>query len=133
MSAALLHIFLQALALVESGDNPQARGAAGELGRFQMRPAVVASCGGYGEKEAAHYARWLELQLVAAGADPLPFNLALAWNAGPGATVRGRAPISSYDYARRVVATMERLSGESLVLAYRPDLAPKFSKGELGL
>jgi hypothetical protein len=39
--------------------------------------------------------------------DPSPFNLALCWNAGLSKTLSGRAPVSSYDYARRVVAIME--------------------------
>jgi hypothetical protein len=113
MSAELLSLFLRAVALVESADNPHAVGAAGERGRFQMTPAVVATCGGYGEKEAARWSRQIERELVAVGIDPLPFNIALAWNAGTGAVKRGKAPEISYGYASRVVATMDRLQQET--------------------
>ncbi|MFA7266035.1 MAG: lytic transglycosylase domain-containing protein [Candidatus Nanopelagicales bacterium] len=109
MSAQVLSVFLRAVALVESADNAHAVGAAGERGRFQITPAVAAVCGGYGDPSAVRWERQLERELLAAGIDPLPFNVALAWNAGPGAVKRGTVPESSYDYARRVVATMERL------------------------
>lgn len=110
MSAQVLSLFLRAIALVESGNNPHAVGAAGERGRFQITPPVAAVCGGYGDPAAVRWERQLERELLAAGIDPLPFNVALAWNAGPGAVKRGQVPEQSYDYARRVVATMESLS-----------------------
>lgn len=109
MSGPVLHLFLQAVALVESGANPHAVGRLGERGQFQMSPAVVASCGGFGEKEAAKHEQWIERQLLAAKVEPLPFNVALAWNAGANAVLHGKAPVRSYDYARRVCATMEAL------------------------
>lgn len=109
MSAPVLAIFLRAIALVESGNNPAAVGKAGELGRFQMTPAVVATCGGYGDREAARWERQIERELLAAGIDPLPFNVALAWNAGVGAVKRGQAPEASYEYATRVTNLMEQL------------------------
>lgn len=109
MSSHILSLFLQAVAIVESGNNPHVVGAVGERGRFQMAPLVAASCGGYGEREAARWERHLERELVAMGVEPLPFNVALAWNAGPTKVRAGRVPLSSYDYARRVVATMETL------------------------
>lgn len=109
MSAQMVSLFLRAEALVESANNPHAVGAAGERGRFQMAPAVVASTGGYGEREAMRWERQLERELLAAGIEPLPFNVALAWNAGPTAVKRGTVPMVSYDYACRVVATMEAI------------------------
>jgi soluble lytic murein transglycosylase-like protein len=109
MSTATLSIFLRAVALVESGDNPHAVGAMGERGRFQMMSAVVQSVGGHGEREAARWERQIERELLAAGIDPLPFNVALAWNAGMTRVRAGRVPESAYEYARRVVATMEAI------------------------
>jgi hypothetical protein len=53
--------------------------------------------------------RHLERELLAIGIEPMPFNVALAWNAGITKVRAGKAPVSSYDYARRVVATMESL------------------------
>lgn len=110
MSAPVLSLFLRAVALVESANNPHAVGAAGERGRFQMTPAVVAECGGYGEREARLKIERLEKQLLHMGVEPLPFNLYLAWNAGPGAVQRGQVPEVTYQRAVRVVATMEALS-----------------------
>lgn len=109
MSAHVLSLFLQAVALVETGDNPQAVGVLGERGRFQMMPVVAASCGGHGEREAARWEKHLERELVAMGVEPLPFNVALAWNAGMTKVRAGKVPVSSYRYAGRVVATMESL------------------------
>lgn len=102
MSEHTLAIFLQALALVESGGNPRAIGAAGERGAFQMMPAVVASSGGHGERAAARHVRLIERELLHAGIEPTVFHLALAWNAGIGAVQRGQAPVRAYRHAVRV-------------------------------
>lgn len=102
MSDKTLALLLWAIGQVESGGDARAVGAAGERGQFQMTPAVVASSGGYGERAAARWLRLLERELLHAGIEPLPFNLALAWNAGLGAVQRGRAPVASYRYAGRV-------------------------------
>lgn len=109
MKTELLSLFLQAVATVETGGNARAVGAAGERGAFQLTPAVVASCGGYGEREAMKHARWLERQLEDARIAVVPFNLALAWNAGPGNVRRGTAPVRSYEYALRVREIFEEL------------------------
>lgn len=109
----MLSLFLRAVALVETGNDPSAIGAAGERGRFQMTPAVVATCGGYGDREAARWERQLERELLASGIEPLPFNVALAWNAGAGAVKRGKAPVASYQYAVRVVNLMEQLKNQN--------------------
>lgn len=132
MSAAALALFLEAVALVETGGDARKVGRAGERGAFQMTPAVVASCGGYGAKEAAHYARWLELQLVHGGIDPLPYNLALAWNAGPGAVRRGTATMASYDYALRVKNTYEALLAGNNTPAAAVGSGPQIRRISLG-
>lgn len=109
MTPELAALLLRAIALVETGGDPRAVGRAGERGSFQMTPAVVASSGGYGEREAARHLRFIERQFEHAGIAPLPFNLALAWNAGLGAVQRGSAPLASYEYARRVENTFQAL------------------------
>lgn len=109
MSEQTLAIFLQALALVESGGDARAVGAAGERGAFQMTPAVVASWGGYGEREAAKEVRLIERTLLHAGIEPTAFHLALAWNAGRGAVLRGQAPVRAYRHAGLVENTFQRL------------------------
>jgi len=117
MNAQALALFLKAVSMVETGGDPRAVGRHGERGEFAMTPAVVASCGGFGEHEAEKYARWLERQLVVAGVSPQPFNLALAWNAGAGAVLASRAPAASYDYALRVRNLFEQLNQQE---AYAP-------------
>jgi hypothetical protein len=108
--------FLKAVAVVENAREGQ-RGAAGEEGRTQFLPSTRAdrlrelrARGILNPTEAqierAHF-EWLCTTLRAYGVEPLPFNLALAWNSGAKATATGRAPEASYDYARRVVAVME--------------------------
>ena len=116
-------IFLRAVALVETGGNAAAVGRHGERGEFAMIPAVVATCGGYGQHEAEKHARWLERQLLAEGISAQPFNLALAWNAGFTAVRQGRASMASYDYAVRVRNLYQALERETLPA--RP-VAPAF-------
>jgi hypothetical protein len=49
-----------------------------------------------------HYA-WIEAQLKANGIESSPYNVALAWNAGVNAVIRGKMPDVAYDYATRVL------------------------------
>lgn len=107
MSGPMLAVFLRAVALVETGGDAAAIGARGERGAYAMLPVVVAQHGGHGSAEAAREVRRIERALQARGVDPLPFNVALAWNAGVTGATTGRAPERSYDYARRVVNLME--------------------------
>jgi hypothetical protein len=97
--------FLGAVAEVE--DWRGQRGAAGEIGPWQMMPRTWASYRGTAEDRARAHLAWLRATLERRGVEPSPFNLALCWNAGLHATLTGRAPVASYDYARRVVALME--------------------------
>ena len=114
MTATALTLFLQALSAVESGHNARAIGAAGERGAYQMTPAVVASCGGYGEREAAKEVQRIEARLIHLNIEPTPFHIALAYNAGLGAVQRGAAPVRSYQHATRVCAVLERLKKEAI-------------------
>ena len=82
-------------------------GPAGEMGPWQMLPRVWVSYAGTAEQRAVKHLRYLEKELLQAGVDPQPFNLALAWNAGLAAVLRGRAPARAYDYARRVCNRIE--------------------------
>ena len=49
-----------------------------------------------------HYA-WIETQLRANRVEPSSYNVALAWNAGVNAVIRGSAPAVANDYATRVL------------------------------
>jgi len=90
-------------------------GAAGELGPYQVRPSTWRQHMGtlpasyareeqWGRECARRHVAWLQARLVAAGIDPNAFNLALAYNAGDGAVLRGRAPVIAYQHATRVQA-----------------------------
>ena len=48
-----------------------------------------------------HY-EWIKRGLIRAGMPVSPYNVALAWNGGLSATVRGRAPAAAHNYAERV-------------------------------
>lgn len=98
---------LRAIAVVE--DWRGRRGALGEIGPYQMLPATWARYHGTAEQRALQHHAWLCRELARRGVDPSPFNLALCWNAGIHASVCGQAPVSSYVYARRVVAVMEAM------------------------
>lgn len=112
MSPATLALFLQAVALVETGGDARKVGRAGERGAYQMIPAVVEAQGGYGTREAEKEVRKRERILMHAGVEPLPFNVYLAWNAGVGAVLRGEVPVVTYQRAVRVQDLMERLKAE---------------------
>lgn len=113
MNEQTLAIFLWALAMVETPHGvPTEPGPFGETGRWQLVPAVrsdrtrelVARGERVSERSlAAAQVRWIERTLTAEGVDPLPFNIALAWNAGLHQATRGRAPVSAYHFAARVV------------------------------
>ena len=59
-----------------------------------------------------HYA-WIEDQLRTNGIESSPYNVALAWNAGVNAVIRGTAPAVAYDYATRVVNVANALPPEA--------------------
>jgi len=100
--------------IVETQDKPYPpRGKLGERGSYQFRRSTwrlhTSSSFDLAEnREVAntiakrHYA-WIEAQLKANGLDPSPYNVALAWNAGVNAVIRGKAPDAAHDYASRVV------------------------------
>lgn len=104
MSAQVMAIFLWALAQVESGGNPHAVGAAGERTQWQITPAVRAMYpADWSDRDVAvAHVRRLEAQLRSRGVAPTARNLAIAWNAGPGAFGRRRVPPAAKDHAQRV-------------------------------
>ena len=93
-------------------------GKSGEIGPYQMLPGTRAdrrrdlrARGVFAPTErelAQEHLDWIRKQLKAAKVAPVPFNLAMCWNAGVRATVTGRAPVASYHYAGRVVAILEQ-------------------------
>lgn len=94
---------LDAIGMVETGGQPRL-GRHFETGIYQMTPAVRRQVGG-DDKEAA--LKWLDIiirRYEAVGIDPNPWSLAIAWNAGPNALLKGYVPWSTYEYANRVTA-----------------------------
>ena len=59
---------------------------------------------------AAAHLEWLRLSLEQKGRPATPYNLALAWNAGLGAVLTGKAPPGAHDYAARADALYESLT-----------------------
>jgi hypothetical protein len=107
------------LAAIASVEDWRGRvGRAGEIGPYQMLPSTradrlrelrAAGVASPSERQLAEaHLVWIQRQLRAADVEPLPFNLALCWNAGVRATITNRAPVRSYDYARRVVALLSQ-------------------------
>lgn len=103
--------FLGAIRAVEEWHGRDGR--AGERGPWQItrdvwamhmpgRPFSEARKEGPAYACAVKHLAWLRAGLVKAGTDDNAFNLALCWNAGLTATITGRAPQISYDYAVRV-------------------------------
>ena len=117
---------LEAIAQVESGTRNLARpskkiGTAGERSAWQItkttwrRYTSEAFEKATSDATLAHlvaqiHLRCLRLELDTAGIGSSPINLALAWNAGPAAVIRGRIPNGSKDYADRVVSIYETLT-----------------------
>lgn len=70
-----------------------------------------------------HYA-WIEAQLRANGVEPSAYNVAVAWNAGVNAVIRGSAPAVANDYATRVLNIAATLSDDEPEPAVVVDEAP---------
>lgn len=117
---------LQAIHLIENPSNSTRPGPHGELGAYQFRRATwrmhshkpfhqALNRAESDTVAAAHY-DWLAEGLERNGVPATAYNIALAWNAGLSATVSGRAPRTSRDYAQRVVNLARELGGSPLAL-----------------
>ncbi len=117
------HTVLHGIRIVETKDQTHPpRGKLGERGPYQFRRGTwrmhTSSHFDLAEnREVAntvaqrHYA-WIQAQLHANGCEPSPYNVALAWNAGVNAVIRGNAPAVAHDYANRVLNIASTLSDE---------------------
>ena len=126
---------LRGIRIVETQDQLHPpRGKLGERGPYQFRRSTwrmhTSSSFDLAEnREVAntvakrHYA-WLEAQLKANGIAPSSYNVALAWNAGVNAVIRGSAPAVANDYATRVLNIAATLADDKPEPASpAPDLA----------
>ena len=121
---------LQAIHWVENPNDSPKPGRCGELGAYQfraatwrmhtMRPFADAVTRAHSDEVAVRHYEWLRCGLERAGVAPTPYNIAMAWNAGLRAVVRGKVPNSTRYYAERV----DNLAGE-LHARFSPAPTPK--------
>ena len=129
VSALPRTITLEAIHQIENPRDLKRPGPCGELGAYQFRaetwaqhtqrPFADALDRGCSDHVAAQHYNWICERLVKNGLEPSVYNVALAWNAGLYATVRGRAPRRSHDYAMRVGNIASDLHFRTQALASR--------------
>lgn len=103
---------LQAIHWVENPHNSPKPGPCGELGAYQFReptwrmhtqtPFNRAIERSLADEIAVKHYEWIKRGLIRAGMPVSAYNVALAWNGGLSATIRGRLPATAHDYAARV-------------------------------
>lgn len=115
---------LEAIHKLENPRNLTKPGRHGELGAYQFRPSTWrmhttvpfsrALDRSTSDEVAIKHYEWLTRGLRSAGMPVTPYNIALAWNSGLTATVKGRSPRVAHQYAERAMnlaATMPRVNG----------------------
>lgn len=115
---------LEAIHWIENPRNSPRPGPCGELGAYQFRentwrmhtsvPFSRAIERPHSDAVAVKHYEWIKRGLTRAGVEVTPYTVALAWNGGLAATVRGRAPRAAHDYAERVSNIATQLSGSRL-------------------
>lgn len=113
---------LQAIHWVENPRNSPRPGPLGELGAYQFRqstwqmhtdlPFSYARERAHSDEVAVKHYEWLRRGFLRKGVEPTPYRIALAWNAGLTATLRGAVPSRSHDYARQVTNLVESLRSQ---------------------
>lgn len=120
---------LQAIHWVENPHNSARPGPCGELGAYQFRestwrmhtqvPFRQAIDRKHADAVAVRHYEWIKRGLVRAGLPVTPYHVALAWNGGLTATVRGRVSAATRNYAERVSNLATQL-GETRVAQEQP-------------
>jgi len=115
---ALVAAVVIALAQVETPNGvPAHPGPAGETGPWQLTPSVRIDRGreirGRGERVtdeaiATEQVLWLMRQHRANAGEPNMFMVAVAWNCGLTTVLESRVPVSSYQFAGRVMNLVEK-------------------------
>jgi hypothetical protein len=115
---------LEAIHTVENPSNSPRPGRFGELGAYQFRAATwkmhttrpfsEAVHRGISDEVAVLHYEWLKSTLARAGVEASTYNIALAWNAGANAVIKGRVSSATRDYAARVnnLATVLRANSQ---------------------
>lgn len=124
-AAAEREAVLAAIHQLENPRNLQRPGPRGELGAYQFRrstwlmhtdePFERALDRATADVVAQRHYEWIKRGLRRAKLPTSPYFIALAWNGGLSATVRGRTAASSRDYASRAANLTATLQRETLV------------------
>lgn len=111
--------------MIENPTNSTRVGRKGELGPYQFRPSTwrmhtkkpfrLAADRAEADKIAVKHYEWIKRGLEQEGREASIYDIALAWNAGLEATLRGSAPSSSHNYASRVESVAKDLKRQQLV------------------
>jgi hypothetical protein len=112
---------------VENPSDSPRPGSCGELGAYQFRadtwrmhtdqPFAQAIDRRLSDEIAVRHYEWLKATLARGGVEPTTYNIALAWNAGVNAVLKGRAPAIAHDYATRVNNLATDMDSQRLVAA----------------
>jgi hypothetical protein len=102
---------LEAIHKLENPRNLTRSGAHGELGAYQFKPSTWrmhtnepferALERSISDIVAVKHYEWLKRRLEEAQVPATPYNIALAWNGGIGAVLRGTSPSMAHRYAER--------------------------------
>ncbi|MDB6094017.1 MAG: hypothetical protein JWM32_1579 [Verrucomicrobia bacterium] len=121
---------LEAIHWIENPRNTNRPGPHGELGAYQFRqrtwrmytttPFSQATNRDESDAVAIRHYEWLKAGLIRSGVDPSPYNIALAWNGGLSAAVRGESCSASHDYAARVSNIATQLKVKTAQVAITP-------------
>lgn len=116
---------LEAIHRLENPYDSPKPGRYGELGAYQFRemtwrmhtqvPFSMALDRRVSDEVAISHYEWLKRRLERNGLAVTPYNIAMAWNAGAQAVVRGRVPASTRWYAERAQNIVGELKRRQLV------------------
>ena len=108
---------LEAIRMVENPRDLTRPGKFGELGAYQFRrgtwrmhtkvPFERAIDRAASEEVALRHYEWIKRGLIRNGVPATPYNIALAWNSGLSAVIRGRSSAAAHNYAERVSNLVE--------------------------
>ncbi len=118
---------LRAINWVENPTNQTGVGRFGELGPYQFRPGTwrmhtdkpfrQANQRSAADEIAVKHYEWIKRTLENAGVEASVFNIAMAWNCGVAAVLKGRVPSITYNYAERVSNLVESLKERTIPIA----------------
>ncbi len=122
--ASLRSDVLEAIHMVENPHDVRRPGRHGELGAYQFRqetwrmhsqaPFAQALDRSASDAVAIQHFEWISRSFTRAGVSVTAYNVALAWNGGLQAAIKGRVPAATRDYAERVNNLVEDMHAHQL-------------------